>query len=96
MTINPHLTPTACGELQPGMRVVNGFLNPTRPDAHQLARIVAEIVRTYRAQGFDEHGMRGGTPRLTYYDYTVIEWRDSNGSLFADRADQTVYTVTDD
>ncbi len=94
MPINPHLTPTTYSELRPGMRVVNGFLNPGRPDAHQLARTVAEIVCTYRTSGFDDHGV-SRRDRFTYYDYTVIEWRDTHGSLYADRADATVHIVTD-
>lgn len=92
-TINPHLTPTTYAAIKPGNRVVNGLLNPTRPDAHHHARPVAEIVRTYQTTGFDDHGTRGGTPRLTYHDYEVIVWRDTNGSLFEDRADETVYIV---
>lgn len=91
--INPHLTRTTYAAIKPGDRVVHRFLNPTRPDAHLLARSVAEIVRTYRTTGFDDHGMRGGTPRLTYYDYEVIVWRDTNGSLFEDRTDEAVYIV---
>lgn len=75
---------------------MNGFLNPTHPNAHLIARPVAEIVRTYRNTGFDDHGLTKRDGRFTHYDYKVIVWRDTNGSLFEDRADETVYTVPAD
>lgn len=90
-TINPHLTPTTYGSIKPGDRVVKWPLNPTRPDAHLLARPVAEIVATYRTTGFDDHGISKGANRFTYYDHGVIEWRDTSGSLHTDRADEAVY-----
>lgn len=89
--INPHLTPTTYGDIKPGDRVVNGFLNPTRPDARLIARPVAAIVHTYRTSGFHDHGITKGAGRFEYYDYKVIVWRDTNGSLFEDRADEAVY-----
>lgn len=89
--INPHLTPTAYGQIKPGDRVVQWPLNPARVDAHHLAHPVAEIIRTYRTAGFTDLGLHGGAPRYEYYDYEVIVWRDTNGSLFEDRADETVY-----
>jgi len=92
--INPNLTATTYGQIRPGDRVVNGFLSPRRPDAHLYARPVAEIIRSYRTTGFHDHGHRRGAPRYTYYDYEVIVWRDTNGSLFEDRADATVYIAT--
>jgi hypothetical protein len=96
--INPHLTLTTYSKIRPGDRVVKWPLNPAHPDAHLLARTVAEIVRTYRDTGFapnwrlpngllvDYH-----SNGCTYYDHTVIVWRDSNGSLFEDHADDTAY-----
>lgn len=100
MTINPHLTPVTYNDLKPGMRVVNGLLNPGRPDAHQHARTVAEIVH-YRDTGFAPNwAIPNGLlidyhPNgATYYDHTVIVWRDTHGSLFENPADATVYIVT--
>jgi hypothetical protein len=88
-TINPHLTLITYGQIRPGDRIVNGYLNPTRDDAHLLARPVREIVRTYRNTGFDDHCV-SARHRFTCYDHVVIVWRDTNGSLFGDRADETV------
>ncbi|MDX3835610.1 hypothetical protein [Streptomyces europaeiscabiei] len=70
---------------------MNGFLNHTHPNAHHLARPVREILHTYRNTGFDDHGLTKRDKRFTYYDYEVIVWRDTNGSLFEDRADEAVY-----
>lgn len=90
--INPHLTATTYGQIKPGDRVVNGFLHPTRTDAHLVARTVAEVAGTYRATGFDDHGVSAHT-RFSFYDYEVIVWRDTSGSLFEDRADEIVYVA---
>lgn len=99
-TINPHLTLTTYGEIKPGDRIVNGFLRPTRDDAHLLARPVAKIVETYRRVGWVRNWtlplaerLAHGAHNLTYHDYEVIVWRDNTGSLFEDRADEPVYTV---
>lgn len=80
---------------------MNGFLNPTRPDAHLLARPVAEVVTTYRNRGYTPNWALPRAERIgrhphgfKYYDYGVIVWRDDNGSLFDDRADEPVYIVT--
>lgn len=101
--INPHLKLTTYGGIKPGDRVVNGYLRPTHPDAHHLARTVREIVRTYRNTGFTPNwalprAERIGRPShgFKYYDYEVIVWRDTNGSLFEDRADETVYITPAD
>ena len=91
-TPHPHLPRPPYGGIKPGDRVVNGFLDPTRPDAHLLARTVAEILGTYRTSGFDDHGI-SRRDRFTYYDHDVITWRDSNGSVFDSRADEDVYIV---
>lgn len=101
--INPHLTPTTYGQLQPGDRIVNGYLNPTRPDAHLLARPVAEIVDTYRKYGAipnwalplaERIGRHANPHGYKRYVCDVIVWRNDNGSLFEDRADEPVYIVT--
>lgn len=89
--INPHLVPTTYARIKPGDRVAKWPLQPTHPDAHRLARTVHEIVRTYRTTGFHDHGLTNRTHRFTHYDHTVIVWRDTNGSLFEDHADETVY-----
>jgi hypothetical protein len=101
--INPHLTLTAYGDLKPGDRVINGLLNPTRPDAHLLARPVREIVRTYRKNGAIPNWALPLTERVgrhtnphgyKRYACDVIVWRDTNGSLFEDRADEPVYIAS--
>lgn len=102
-TVNPHLVLTTYGEIRPGDRVVNGFLNPARPDAHLIARPVREIVRTYRSSGFAPNW---DTPNgvsvylypggCSYYDELFVEWRDTNGSLFDNAADEAVYIVPAD
>ena len=103
MAINPHLTPTTYGKLRPGDRIITWPLNPARPDAHLLAQTVAEIVGTRRHVGRVGNWALPRAERLTRprhgstrYDYTVIEWRDTNGSLHEDRTDETVYIVTTD
>ena len=93
--INPNLTPTTYAQMKPGNRVITGFLNPARPDAHLHARTVAEILGTYRTSGFDDHGI-SRRDRFTYYDYTVVTWRDTYGSLYDSRADDTTYIVRTD
>ena len=98
--INPHLIPTTYSAIKPGDRVVNGFLNPTHPDAHLLARPVHEIVHTYRKTGSipnwalplaERIGRHSNPHGFKHYEHQAIVWRDTNGSLFEDRADEPVY-----
>jgi hypothetical protein len=98
--INPHLTPTTYGDIKPGDRIVNGFLNPTHPNAHHLARPVADIVEIRRHIGWvrnwtlpraERHAR--GAHNITHYDYETVIWRDTGGALFEDRADETVHIV---
>lgn len=98
--INPHLTLTTYSAIKPGDRVVKWPLNPAHPDAHLLARPVAEIVHTYRqtrsipnwALPLAERIGRHSNPHgFKHYVCDVIEWRDTNGSLHTDRTDEPVY-----
>lgn len=80
--------------------MVDGFLRPTNPNAHLLARAVREVVKTYRVSGYTPNwalprAERIGRPShgFKYYDYEVVQWRNDNGSLFDDRADESVYIV---
>lgn len=101
--INPHLTLATYAHIKAGDRVVNGYLNPTRPDAHLLARPVAEIVNTYRKNGripnwalplAERVGRHTNPHGYKRYVCDVTVWRDTGGSVFADRADEPVYIVT--
>lgn len=101
--INPNLSLTTYGRLKPGDRVILWPLNPTRPDAHLHASTVAEIVRTYRDSGLTPNWNLPNGLLVDYHpdgylprDPTIIEWRDTSGSLFTDRADEPVYIVTAD
>jgi hypothetical protein len=92
--INPHLVATTYSQIRPGDRVVNGFLSPRRVDAHLIARPVVEIVQRYRVSGIYDHGVTvPRNDRFEVYDHEVIEWRDTNGSLFTDCGDDPVYIV---
>lgn len=103
--INPNLTRTTYRQIKPGDRIVNGFLNPTHPNAHHLARPVREIVRTYRNTGFTPNwalplaeriGRHSNPHGFKRYDHDVVVWRDTNGSLFEDPADEAVYIAPAD
>ncbi|MBC9730705.1 hypothetical protein [Streptomyces sp. TRM68367] len=104
-TVNPHLVQSTYGEIKPGDRVVKWPLSPSNPNAHVLARPVREILGRTRNTGFTPNWALPRNQRThrpwdanaySHFDYQVIDWRDSNGSRFDDRADEPVWIVPAD